>query len=115
MKKLLVYSAVLAMAVFGIVHFTSNVSAGTSDCAPSGKCQETCTGFETSGHCADKCADPTWTLQGYDKETGAAICVPPPTGCPYADRVPLGPECDKLAPQPAVYTPPVIVPGFVGK
>lgn len=49
------------------------------------------------GRCADKCPNPNDTLQGYDKETGAAVCRNPPTGCPYGDSVPLGPECDRLA------------------
>ena len=27
------------------------------------------------------------------------ICKLEPTGCPYGDSIPLGPECDKHAPQ----------------
>lgn len=40
---------------------------------------------------------------------GEGICKKEPTGCPYGDSIPLGPECDKHAPyqpieQPAVGT-----------
>lgn len=28
------------------------------------------------------------------------ICKLEPTGCPYGDSIPLGPDCDKHAPQP---------------
>lgn len=56
-----------------------------------------CTGLETSGRCADKCPAPEF-VRGYDKDTGAAICGYV-TGCPYGDSIPLGPECDKFAPQ----------------
>lgn len=56
-----------------------------------------CTGTETAGRCADKCAGPNEFVRGFDKETGAAVCGVV-TGCPYGDSVPLGPECDKLAP-----------------
>lgn len=74
---------------------------GTSD-----KFDGECTGTETAGRCADKCPNPTDTLQGYDKETGAAVCRSAPTGCPYGDSVPLGPDCDKLAPAQTVYNDP---------
>lgn len=73
------------------------------------KQDEPCTGEETAGRCVDKCPNQTDTLLGYDEETGAAICKLAPTGCPYGDSVPLGAECDKLAPPlPAVEQPPVV-------
>ncbi len=31
------------------------------------------------------------------------ICKKEPTGCPYGDSIPLGPDCDKHAPAPVVY------------
>ena len=62
-----------------------------------------CTGLETSGSCIDKCS-PTYHLQGYT-DAGLAICSAPPTGCPYGDHVPLGADCDKLAPKPAAAEP----------
>ena len=55
-----------------------------------------CTGSEKSGHCVDKCP-PLYHIQGYT-DAGLPICSAPPTGCPYAERVPLGDACDKLAP-----------------
>lgn len=78
-----------------------------------------CTGTETAGRCADKCPNPTDTLQGYDKETGAAVCRSAPTGCPYGDSIPVdSPKC--APPNPLVYnqdqtTVPDPDPAFVGK
>lgn len=67
-----------------------------------------CTGHETAGRCADKCpadtADGVYYLQGYDKETGAAVCkLSYYHACPYADSVSADdPLCAKLqAQQPA--------------
>lgn len=37
---------------------------------------------------------------GISDKTGAPICKLEPTGCPYGDSIPLGPDCDKHAPQP---------------
>ena len=73
-------------------------ASGTSDKNPA-----ECTGLETSGHCVDKCP-PTYHLQGYT-DAGLAICSAPPTGCPYGDHVPLGADCDKLAPQSPAAAP----------
>lgn len=73
-----------------------------------------CTGHETAGRCADKCPNQTDTLLGYDETTGAAICKAAPTGCPYGDSIPLGPDCDKHAPvAEPVEQPPA--EEFVGK
>jgi hypothetical protein len=67
-----------------------------------------CTGHETAGRCADKCPE-GYFERGTDRETGAAICATV-TGCPYGDSIPLGPECDKQAPQqPAATTEPAPV------
>ena len=51
---------------------------------------------------------------------GNRMCKIEPTGCPYGDSIPLGPECDKQA--PVLPETPVIVPDvdmvltpFVGK
>lgn len=67
-----------------------------------------CDGTETAGRCADKCPAPTaegvYYLQGYDKETGAAVCrLEYYHACPYADSVSADdPLCAKLqAEQPA--------------
>lgn len=71
-----------------------------------------CTGYETAGRCSDKCADPASYMIGFDKETGQAICKVV-TACPYADSVPLGAACDKLAPvQPVNYD---VSEPFIGK
>lgn len=73
-----------------------------------------CTGHETAGRCADKCpadtAEGVYYLQGYDKDTGAAVCrLEYYHACPYADSVSADdPLCAKLqAEQP---TQPVSAP-----
>ena len=33
-----------------------------------------------------------------DRRDGQPICKLEPTGCPYGDSIPLGPQCDKHAP-----------------
>lgn len=83
----------------GIVTFTYIGHAlGSTD-----KYDGDCTGHETVGRCADKCPE-GYFERGFDKETGAAICGHV-TGCPYGDSIPLGPQCDKQAPQqPAATT-----------
>lgn len=64
-----------------------------------------CTGHETAGRCADKCPNPApegvYYLQGYDKDTGAAICrLEYYHACPYADSVSADdPLCEKLQAQ----------------
>jgi len=35
---------------------------------------------------------------GETKQDGEIICKIEPTGCPYGDSIPLGPECDKQKP-----------------
>jgi hypothetical protein len=54
-----------------------------------------------SGQDNPKCiCRPEAFIQGYDKTTGSVACGLD-TGCPYGDAVPLGMECDKLAPAAA--------------
>lgn len=71
-----------------------------------------CTGHETAGRCADKCPldtpDGTYHLQGYDKDTGAAICrLEYYHACPYADAVKADdPLCAKLEAQQQADTAP---------
>lgn len=82
-----------------------------------------CTGHETAGRCADKCPLPTdqgvYYLQGFDKETGAAICgFSYYHQCPYTDAVSADdPLCYKSAPaqNPDPVDAPIDVNGFQGK
>lgn len=69
---------------------------------PSDKADPECVGQETAGRCADSCPNASDTLQGFDKETGAAVCRAAVTGCPYGDSIPADSEkCE--APESAVY------------
>lgn len=63
--------------------------------APSDKYDGDCTGTETAGRCADKfvCPDDTYPI-----DEANHICKANPTGCPYGDSIPLGPDCDKHTP-----------------
>lgn len=50
-------------------------------------------------------------LQGYDKSNGNPVCSPPPTGCPYAERIPKdSPKCVPPAVAPPVQTPAIETP-----
>ena len=64
----------------------------------------------TTGRCADKCPNPGDILQGFSKDTGAAICYTPLTNpCPFADAEPAdSPLCQKLEAEQTVtnITPP---------
>lgn len=68
-------------------------------------------GLFTPGHVsadqAQQCTGLHEYLIGYGKDDGAPICKVS-TGCPYGDSVPLGPECDRLAPYSQGFNP--IVP-----
>ena len=44
------------------------------------------------------CPDGSYLI-GYDKDGVNPICKLEPTGCPYGDSIPLGPDCDKHAPE----------------
>lgn len=81
-----------AVAAFDYGTMPSKAYADASD-----KYDGDCLPSDTAGRCSDKCPDGQY-LQGYDKDTGAAVCSNPPTGCPYAEQVPVGPQCDALAP-----------------
>lgn len=109
MKSLIVIWVVAILVVVGAYAFISHATAPQTAFAQSigDKYDGDCQPDTTVGRCADKCPNATDTLLGYDRATGAAICKRAPTGCPYADSVPLGAECDKLAPQqtPASITP----------
>lgn len=86
-----------------------------------------CTVQEAAGRCADKCppdtSEGTYHLQGYDKDTGAAVCrLEYYHACPYADSQPAnGPVCEKLEAQQRRNPPvapvkaPPIPAGFRGK
>lgn len=80
-----------AVLVLGGVNINSPVKYAPQPvlASASDKEDEDCTGLETEGRCADKCP------VGYFMRGG---CVRV-TGCPYGDSIPLGPECDKHAPQ----------------
>lgn len=47
----------------------------------------------------DPCPEGSYNI-GESKQDGEVICKLEPTGCPYGDSIPLGPDCDKHAPQP---------------
>lgn len=87
--------ASLGITIFTVVFHSDWIVAGL----PSDKDYSSCTGHETVGRCADKCADGSQPLD-FDSETGAAICAAV-GDCPYTQALNAGPECDKLAPQPA--------------
>lgn len=74
----------------------AGIPKASAQSIPADKSDMQCMSNETVGRCADKCPNPTDTLQGFDKQTGTAVCTAAPAGCPYADAVPLGPQCDKL-------------------
>ena len=57
---------------------------------------------------------------GRKEDNGDPICKLEPTGCPYGDSIPLGPECDKhkpveVQPTPVVEEPVVEYQTFQGK
>lgn len=45
-----------------------------------------------------ECPDGSYNI-GESKQGVEVICKLEPTGCPYGDSIPLGPECDKHAEQ----------------
>lgn len=57
---------------------------------------------------------------GISDKTGGPICKLEPTGCPYGDSIPFGPDCDKhkpveVQPTPVVEEPIVEYQTFQGK
>lgn len=87
----IIWIVIIILAFLAINYF------GTAHAATSDKYDGDCTANTTDGRCADKCPAGSYSI-GTDKATGAVVCKANPTGCPYGDSVPLGPECDKLAP-----------------
>lgn len=112
-NKLLTGALVVQLVIFGtlLIAPPQTRTQPASAQQQSDKYDGDCTGFETAGRCADKCPNQTDTLLGFDDTTGAAICKASPTGCPYGDSIPLGPQCDKHA--PVIQQPPA--EEFVGK
>ena len=116
MKRLILSAlgvAILIIAIMTVLPVQTQPQPASAQQA-SDKYDGECTGHETAGRCADKCPNQTDTLLGYDKETGAAICKAAPTGCPYGDSIPLGPECDKHIPETITPAQPEVVE-FGGK
>jgi hypothetical protein len=106
MKKRFIAVLSVAILIVGLTASTPGllrpraVSAAESDKNATG-----CIGNETTGRCADKCPantdQGTYSLQGYDKDTGAAVCqFEYYHACPFADSQPAdGPVCAKLQAQ----------------
>lgn len=90
---------------------TQPVQADTSD-KYDGDCQPSA----TAGRCADKCpaatTQGTYYLQGYDKDTGAAVCgFSYYNPCPTADTMSAtDPKCATLEQTPPTTTPAATVP-----
>lgn len=101
MKRLILSAVVAGITIVGVSAAlpVQTRPQPTSAQQVSDKYDGDCTGHETQGRCADKCPPGTYKI-GVDENTGAAICNNEPTGCPYGDSIPLGPECDKHKPQP---------------
>jgi hypothetical protein len=52
-------------------------------------------GADTNAQESLACPEGTTTLELDER----ILCKISPTGCPYGDSIPLGPECDKHAPE----------------
>lgn len=98
MRKLFIGAVALSILISGIFTLlpAQTLPQPASAQQQSDKYDGDCTGTETAGRCADKCPPGSYAI-GYE-DNGAAICKAEPTGCPYGDSIPLGPECDKHAP-----------------
>lgn len=105
MKKLFIGAVALSIMISGMFAFLPVQTRPQPAAAQqqSDKYDGDCTGQETEGRCADKCPDGSYAIDY--TETGAAICKQEPTGCPYGDSIPLGPECDKHAQESANQPP----------
>lgn len=121
-KLAIASTLILAIAFCAVsgVRVSVQPNAAHADTPTSDKYDGDCTGHETAGRCADKCpgdtSEGTYYLQGYDKETGAAVCrLEYFNACPYADSIPAtDPLCAKLQeqqttsdPQPVTTSTPV--------
>ena len=107
MKRLILSAVVAGLVIVGVsaalpVQTRPQPASATQT---SDKYDGDCTGHETAGRCADKCpadtSDGAYHLQGYDKETGAAVCgFTYYNECPYAAGYSAtDPMCDKFAAQ----------------
>lgn len=113
MKSILKRLAVIALVLLGLVYFAHVVGAQATASFDHSTCQypdrvsnpvDGCDNSDpacpeiTKGATScpsDKDKEPTECPDGYFWRGG---CVRV-TGCPYGDSIPLGPECDKHAPQ----------------
>lgn len=86
---------IAALIILGLVYFAHVVGAAEA-VVNTDKFDGECTGQETGGRCADKCPEGSYSI-GIGKN-GEVLCKLEPTGCPYGDSIPLGPECDKHKP-----------------
>lgn len=64
---------VVGFAAAGCLLFYMVIASASAE-----KSLDVCTGQETVGHCADKCANSSDTLVSFDPVTKAAICTPAP-------------------------------------
>lgn len=117
MKRLILSAIGLSILIVGIsTVLPVQTKPQPASASVSDKYDGDCTGHETAGRCADKCpadtAEGTYYLQGFDKDTGAAVCrLEYYHECPYAASVSADdPLCDKLAAQqqPAPVTSPAL-------
>lgn len=96
----IVVNSIIAVAIVATGYAAADVVSNKYD--------GDCPASATAGRCADKCPDGSYLLV-YGKDDGQPVCKMNPTGCPYGDSVPLGPECDKLTPAPTdTETPPLV-------
>ncbi len=112
MKSIVIIWTLAILSVVGMIALADYITrpAGAAGCL-SGTCSSAdpkydgnCQPSDTAGRCSDKCPD-GYYLQGYAKDTGAAVCA--------ADQEPVK---DKgISPPPVSVSPPAPVPGFAGK
>ena len=53
---------------------------------------------EAKANTSNPCPAGSYLIGYKDEENTQPLCKLEPTGCPYGDSIPLGPECDKHAP-----------------
>lgn len=103
--KLVLASSAIVLAIVGVsAALPAKTRPQPAQAQQSDKYDGGCTGHETQGRCADKCPPGTYQI-GIDERYGSAICKNEPTGCPYGDSIPLGPECDKHKPVKSTVKP----------
>jgi len=92
MKKLIIFTAALLAAIMFVVFMSAQLANSQSE--PANVPQQS------------KCPAGSYDI-GITKD-GNPICKLQPTGCPYGDSIPLGPDCDKHNPnlnQPVINAP----------